>query len=306
METIRIATRKSALALWQAHWIGDLLRARYPALNIEFVLLNTQGDLILDVSLAKIGGKGLFLKELEAALLEGRADIAVHSLKDCPVKNTPGLTLGAFLPRATPWDAFLSASANSLQSLPQGARVGTSSLRRQSQVKALRPDVDTLMLRGNVDTRVKKLLSGEYDAIILAACGLERLNLQGHIRGLFSAAEMLPAIGQGIVTVQCHDASPFLSHVQSLHDPITHAQAIAERSLGLELGSSCEIPIGGYARVEGDELILEGLVGSLDGTCILRAEASRPLNEADALGKTVAAALIDKGALDVIKQAMLG
>lgn len=305
METIRIATRKSALALWQAHWVGDLLRARYSDLKIEFVLLNTQGDLTLDVSLAKIGGKGLFLKELEAALLEGQADIAVHSLKDCPVTNTHGLTLAAFLPRATPWDAFLSPVASSVQELPVGAKIGTSSLRRQSQLKALRPDVEVRMLRGNVDTRVKKMLAGDYDAIILAACGLERLNLGGHIRSLLPQTQMLPAIGQGVVVVQALEGSRFLPQLQALHDVHTHAQAVAERSLGQQLGSSCEVPIGGHAALEGEHLILEGLVGSLDGKQILRARCTRPITEANALGIEVAEALLAQGAREVINAAML-
>ncbi|MFI4955996.1 MAG: hydroxymethylbilane synthase [Gammaproteobacteria bacterium] len=306
MKTIRIATRQSALALWQAHWIGDLLQAKYPDLHITWVLLTTQGDRDLDVSLSKIGGKALFLKELESALLNDQADIAVHSLKDCPVNETPELTLAAFLPRATPWDAFLSTVADSVQELPMGAIVGTSSLRRQTQLKAMRPDLTIRMLRGNVDTRVKKMLSGEYDAIILAACGLERLNLGCHIRGLLPPAEMLPAIGQGVVVVQCAENSPFLGHVQSLHDPRTHAQAVAERSLGAQLGSSCQVPIGGHARWEGDKLVLTGLVGSLDGSCILRAESTRDMHEAEALGIEVAHMLVENGALEIIQEALSG
>lgn len=305
MQTLRIATRQSALALWQAHWISDLLHARYPDLNIALVPLSTQGDRELDISLSKIGGKALFLKELEAALLEGRADIAVHSLKDCPVNETPGLTLAAFLPRATPWDAFLSTIAPTPQELPIGANVGTSSLRRQTQLKALRPDLSITMLRGNVDTRVKKMLAGEYDAIILAACGLERLNLESHIRCILSPTDMLPAIGQGIVVVQCREESPFLRHIASLHDPRTHAQAVAERSLGSELGSSCQVPIGGHAHWENEQLVLTGLVGSLDGTQLVRVHATGSMQEADALGKTVAADLIKLGALQIIDEARL-
>lgn len=304
MKTIRIATRQSALALWQAHWIRDLLQAHYPDLAITFVPLTTQGDRELDVSLSKIGGKALFLKELEAALLGGHADIAVHSLKDCPVNETSGLTLAAFLPRATPWDAFLSPIAATLEELPIGAVVGTSSLRRHTQLKALRPDLTIKMLRGNVDTRVKKMLAGDYDAIILAACGLERLNLGNHIRSLLPPEQMLPAIGQGIVVVQCPVASPFLTHMGALHDPRTHAQAVAERSLGAQLGSSCQVPIGGYAHWEGEQLVLTGLVGSLEGTTIVRANASAPLNNADKLGKTVAAELINLGALPLIEDAL--
>lgn len=300
MNTIRIATRQSPLALWQAHWIGDLLQAKFPSLKVDWVPLTTEGDRLLDVSLSKMGGKGLFLKELETALLDGRADIAVHSLKDCPVNETPGLTLAAFLPRATPWDAFLSPNAASVHALPQGAIVGTSSLRRESQLKALRPDLQLRMLRGNVDTRLKKLLSGDYDAIILAACGLERLNLESHIRSLFSPTEMLPAIGQGIVVVQSLTDTPFKDALAALHDPRTHAQALAERSLGAELGSSCQVPIGGYAHWEGDHLVLNGLVANLEGTEILRAQSRGSRADADAIGKNVASQLVNLGARQII------
>jgi hydroxymethylbilane synthase len=306
MKTIRIATRQSPLALWQAHWIASLLQEKYSDIQITFVPLTTQGDRTLDVSLSKVGGKALFLKELESALLNGQADIAVHSLKDCPVNETPGLTLAAFLPRATPWDAFLSNVADSVSDLPMGAVVGTSSLRRQTQLKAMRPDLTIKMLRGNVDTRVKKLLSGEYDAIILAACGLERLNLSDHIRGLLPPTDMLPAIGQGIVVVQCGEGCSFLEQVKSLHDPRTHAQAVAERSLGAQLGSSCQVPIGGHAWFEGDKLVLAGLVGSLDGARILRAESTRGMHEAEALGIEVARKLVENGALEIIQEALSG
>lgn len=300
MKTLRIATRQSALALWQAHWIGALLEARYPDLQIAYVPLTTEGDRTLDVALSKVGGKGLFLKELETALLDDRADIAVHSLKDCPVHETPGLTLAAFLPRATPWDAFLSESAATLQQLPLGAVVGTSSLRRESQIKALRPDLNVAMLRGNVDTRLKKLLAGEYAAIILAACGLERLNLGGHIRSLLPPSEMLPAIGQGIVVVQSRLDSRFEEELKSLHDPFAHAQAIAERRLGAELGSSCQIPIGGHAHWEGEALILTGLVAHRDGSEVLRAQAAGSIQDPESLGKTVAAQLEAMGARRII------
>jgi hydroxymethylbilane synthase len=305
MKPLRIATRKSALALWQANWAAEMLKAQHPGLQVELVKLSTEGDELLDTSLAKIGGKGLFLKTLEQALLNDEADIAVHSLKDVPVQDTEGLQLACFLPRATPWDALVAGETKSLEDLPQGAIVGSSSLRRQAQLKAARPDLEIKLLRGNVDTRIKKFQSGEYQAILLATCGLERLQLDQHISQILPKQQCLPAIGQGIVVIQCRSRDHYTEKLlKPLHDTQSFAAAAAERSMGNLLGSSCQVPIAGHAYISHDGLHLEGLVGAPDGTTILHSAGHGKVNDAKLIGEQVAQHLIEQGALKIIEKCL--
>lgn len=306
MTLLRIATRKSALALWQANWVANELRRVHPTLRIELVEITTEGDRKLEVTLSKIGGKGLFLKELEEALLRGEADIAVHSLKDVPAQDTPGLRLTAFLPRATPFDALVSAYP-SLAALPEGAIVGTASLRRQSQILHLRPDLVIRPLRGNVDTRLRRQQTGDFDAILLAACGLERLNLSSHIAEVLMPDVCLPAVGQGIVVIQGRaDDAHAQALVKPLHVPASHTMALAERSMNALLGGSCQVPIGGLATIKGNELRLCGLVGSPDGTTLLKAIYAGDPSEAQFIGEQVAAELRAQGAQTIIDTTLAG
>lgn len=305
MSLLRIATRKSALALWQANWVADQLRFAHPSLTVELVELTTEGDRKLDVTLSKIGGKGLFLKELEEALLRGEADLAVHSLKDVPAQDTPGLQLCAFLPRATPFDALVSNTYPSLASLPQGATVGTASLRRQAQILHLRPDLRILPLRGNVNTRLHKQQIGDFDAIILAACGLERLQLSAHISEILLPDICLPAVGQGIVVAQARADDTRTQHfLKPLHIPASHTMALAERSMNALLGGSCQVPVAGYATLHDTELMLHGLVGSNDGKTILHARFGGDASQAQYIGEQVAQSLIEQGAQAIIKAAL--
>jgi hydroxymethylbilane synthase len=307
MISLKIATRKSALALWQAHWVAEQLMRTHPNLRVELVEMTTEGDRRLDVTLSKIGGKGLFLKELENALLSGEADIAVHSLKDVPAQDTPGLQLCAFLPRATPFDALISSTYPSLAELPPGATIGTASLRRQSQLLHLRPDLTILPLRGNVDTRLRRQQIGDFDAIILAACGLERLNLGSHIRELLLPALCLPAVGQGIVVVQARaDDLHTQAMLKPLHIPASYTLALAERSMNALLGGSCQVPVAGYATLEGSELRFHGLVGTPDGKTLLRATFAGDCSEAQQIGERVAEDLMAQGAQDIIKATLSG
>lgn len=307
MILLRIATRKSALALWQANWVADQLRRAHPNLQIELVEMTTEGDRKLEVTLSKIGGKGLFLKELEEALLRGEADIAVHSLKDVPAQDTPGLRLSAFLHRATPYDAFVSSTYPSLASLPEGATVGTASLRRQSQILHLRPDLQISPLRGNVDTRLRRQQTGDFDAIILAACGLERLNLSSHIAQTLLPDVCLPAVGQGIVAVQTRsDDERSQAFVKALHSPASYTQALAERSMNALLGGSCQVPVGGHATLKDGELRLQGLVGTPDGKILLKAHDAGDPSEAQQIGVRVAEQLMEQGAQKIIEAALSG
>jgi hydroxymethylbilane synthase len=305
MTQLNIATRNSALALWQANWVASQLLAIHPDLTINVIELTTEGDRKLDLTLSKIGGKGLFLKELEEALVRGQADIAVHSLKDVPAQDTPGLSLCAFLPRATPFDALVSSQYSSLAALPHQAVVGTASLRRQAQLLHHRPDLLIKPLRGNVGTRLQKLQTGDFDAIILAACGLERLNLSSQVAQLLPPTLCLPAVGQGIVVVQARSQDAQTQQLlKPLHHPDSYAQAVAERSMNALLGGSCQVPIAGYATVEGEQLHLQGLVGSNDGKILIKAEFAGNISEAQQIGETVAKALIEQGAIEIIKSAL--
>ena len=295
--TLRIATRKSALALWQAEHVAALLRAAHPGLTVELLPMSTRGDEVLDRPLAAIGGKGLFLKELEVAMLEGRADLAVHSLKDVPAELEPGFTLPAILPRADPADAFVSNRYHDLAALPAGARVGTSSLRRQAQLRAVRPDLQLLDLRGNVGTRLAKLDADGYDAIVLACAGLERLGLAARIRSLLVAPDWLPAPGQAAIAIEARDDQPaVLELLRALDDLDTRLTVGAERAMNHALGGSCSVPVGAWCVRTERGLHLRGLVGDAHGGQLLHAQAEGPDHAPEALGRTVADALFAQGA----------
>jgi len=297
---LRIATRKSPLALWQAEFVRDSLIQHFPDLQVELVKMVTQGDKILDTPLAKVGGKGLFVKELEQGMLRDEVDIAVHSMKDVPVELPDGLHLKVICEREDPRDAFVSNEFATFESLPMGARVGTSSLRRQTQLKAIRPDLTILDLRGNVNTRLKKLDDGQYDAIILAAAGLKRLGFDERIKQAIDSTVSLPAIGQGAVGIECRIEDKVINQLISvLNHQQTHICVMAERSMNTRLEGGCQVPIGGYAILEGDELYLRGLVGRPDGSEVVRGEIRGNAEDAAALGKTLAEDLLSRGA-DVI------
>jgi hydroxymethylbilane synthase len=298
---VRIATRKSALALWQAEFVKAQLEHFHPGITVELVPMSTQGDKILDTPLAKIGGKGLFVKELETSILEDRADIAVHSMKDVPVEFPEGLMLSTICEREDPRDAFVSNRYANLAELPQGAVVGTSSLRRQCQIKAIRPDLQIRDLRGNVNTRLAKLDAGEFDAIILAAAGLIRLGFVERIRNYISIEQSLPANGQGAVGIECRSAD---LAIQALLAPLEHAKTrsavLAERAMNRALQGGCQVPIGAFAVLEGEQLWLRGLVGQLDGREILRAEVRGLSTDAELLGQQLASALLAQGAGEIL------
>jgi hydroxymethylbilane synthase len=298
---IRIATRKSALALWQAEYVKATLEQAHPGLIVSLVPMVSRGDKLLDAPLAKIGGKGLFVKELETALLENEADIAVHSMKDVPMDFPEGLGLYCICEREDPRDAFVSNTFASLDELPAGSVVGTSSLRRQAQLLALRPDLKIHFLRGNVNTRLAKLDAGEYDAIILAAAGLIRLGFAARIRAAISVEASLPAGGQGAVGIECRSADLAIHALLApLHHRETALRVTAERALNKHLNGGCQVPIACYALLEGEQLWLRGLVGQPDGSQLLRAEARAASSAAEALGVQVAEALLAQGAADIL------
>ncbi len=301
---LRIVTRKSKLALAQTAIVKNLLLSKRPELKIEIIPISTEGDRILDQSLVKIGGKGLFIKELEHCLLNGTADIAVHSAKDMPAQLPEGLSIGAILQRSDARDVFVSNNYATLAELPKGSIVGTSSLRRQAQTLALRPDLDIKMLRGNVQTRINKLLTGEYDAIVLAAAGLLRLNLQEWLACPFDIKDMLPAVGQGALGIEYLTENSIVADIlQQIHNPFTAHCVSAERAMNRVLGGSCQAPIGGYAEIIAGKLILHGMVSSPDGKNILKANASGMPEAAQVVGNNVAELLIEQGAVDVITAA---
>jgi hydroxymethylbilane synthase len=305
---VRIATRRSRLALWQAEHVKERLEALYgapgalhPGLRVELVPLSTRGDELLDVSLAKAGGKGLFVKELELAMAEGRADIAVHSMKDVPAELPPGFVLAAVLAREDPRDAFVSPKHENLAALPAGAVVGTSSLRRQAQIAARHPALEIRPLRGNLDTRIAKLDRGDYAAIVLAAAGLKRLGLAARIRSTLSVDESLPAAGQAALGIECPGArGDLLELLRPLEDADASACVRAERQVNLALGGSCTIPLGAYAEITGGRMRLRALVASPDGKRTVRAEGSAQMQEAEALGMRVAALLRERGAEEIL------
>ncbi len=296
-DTLRIATRKSQLALWQAEYVRDMLLQLNPDLNVELVKMTTQGDKILDTPLAKVGGKGLFVKELETGLLNGDADIAVHSMKDVPVELPEGLHLAVICPREDPRDAFVSNTCPAFESLPEGARLGTSSLRRQCQLAALRPDLDIRDLRGNVNTRLRKLDEGEYDAIILAAAGLKRLAFEQRITEFLSTETSLPAIGQGAVGIECRVDDEWVNGLLApLNDRETAIRVRAERALNHRLEGGCQVPIAGYAELTHGVVLLRGLVGTPDGSEIIHGEIAGPPEDAEYLGRVLAEDLLARGA----------
>jgi len=296
-----IASRESALAMWQAEHIRDRLRALYPETEVSILGMTTQGDQILDVTLSKIGGKGLFVKELETALEEGRADIAVHSLKDVPMHLPAGFMLACIGKREDPRDAFVSNDYANLEALPQGSVVGTSSLRRESQLRARFPHLNIEPLRGNVQTRLRKLDEGKYAAIILAAAGLKRLGLGARIRDLISSENSLPAVGQGALGIECRADRPDLEALlRPLHDAETAACVLAERAMSRALAGSCQVPLGGFAEASGEQLRMRGFVASPDGKRMLRAEQMGSVKDPEALGDAVAQALLKQGAGEIL------
>lgn len=306
MKTIKIGTRKSPLALWQANYVRERLLTEHPGLAVELIKMSTQGDKILDTSLAKVGGKGLFIKELEQGLLDSSIDIAVHSLKDMTVDLPDGLHLSVICEREDPRDAFVSNQYKTLDALPAGSRVGTSSLRRQVQLHAAYPALELIALRGNVNTRLAKLDAGEYDAIILATAGLKRLGFHDRITCPLAPEHSLPAVGQGAVCIECRSDNDDLNKLLApLNDADTASCVTAERAMNAALEGGCQVPIAGYAVLEGDELYMRGLVGDPEGGDVLRTEARAPRADAEALGKKLAEDLLSQGA-DIILNRVYG
>lgn len=302
-DVLRIATRKSPLAVWQAEHVAERLRQADPDTTVELVRMSTQGDRIQDAPLARIGGKGLFLKELEEGLLDGRADIAVHSMKDVPATMTPELHLPIILERADPRDAFLSNHYASLAEIPAGGVVGSASLRRQCQIRAARPDLHVETLRGSVNTRLQRLDEGRFDAIILAASGLQRLGLGERITRLVPPEESLPAVGQGALGIQCRVGDDTVAQrVATLDHGPSHTRVAAERAMNRELQGSCQVPIGAYAQLDGQHLHLRGLVGEPDGSQVVSGAVSGLASDADALGTQLGRDLLDRGAREILER----
>ncbi|MGR9053082.1 MAG: hydroxymethylbilane synthase [Gammaproteobacteria bacterium] len=304
-QIIRIATRKSPLALWQARHVAARLEHSFPGLRTELVTMTTKGDKILDAPLAKVGGKGLFVKELEQGMLEGIADLAVHSMKDVPVDFPEGLHISAVLSREDPTDAFVSNRYESLAQLPVNAVIGTSSLRRQCQLKEKFPNAQILPLRGNVNTRLAKLDAGNFDAVILASAGLKRLGLGNRIKTRLEPSESLPAIGQGAIGIECRRDDRLLNEALSkLHDQNTGICVEAERAMNARLNGGCQVPIAGFAVLKDGNIYLRGLVGAPDGSVLYRAEATGPYEQAEAIGRNVADILLAKGAAAILRDLM--
>jgi len=305
MTTVRIATRKSALAMWQAEYVKAQLEHFHQNITVELVPMTTKGDIILDTPLAKVGGKGLFVKELEVAMLEGRADIAVHSMKDVPVDFPEGLGLEVICPREDPRDAFVSNAFSTLSDLPQGAIVGTSSLRRQCQLKAKRPDLDIRDLRGNVNTRLRKLDEGQYDAIILAAAGLIRLEMSERIAQYIEPEEMLPANGQGAVGIECRTNDDTIKALlKPLECSTTRIRVLTERAMNKALEGGCQVPIASYSVIsaDGKEVHLRGLVGAVDGSELIESEITGQVEQGEVLGYTLAQELLSRGADKILEE----
>lgn len=301
MTSLVIATRESPLALWQAHHVQARLRRAHPGLSVELLPMTTTGDQRLEGPLSQVGGKGLFVKELEQALLDGRADLAVHSMKDVPAEQPSGLMLAAFLAGEDPRDAFVSNRHASLDALPAGACVGTSSLRRQTQLRHLRPDLRIEVLRGNVGTRLRKLDEGRYDAILLACAGLIRLGLAERIREALPVDRFVPAVGQGIVGIECRaEDAETRARLAPLHDARSQVRLSAERALNARLGGSCQVPVAGHARLEAGHLHLDALVGDPQGGRVVRHQASGPPADAQRLGETLAERLLQAGGREIL------
>lgn len=302
-DLLRIATRKSPLALWQAEHVRSRLMELHAGLQVELLTMSTQGDRILDSPLAKIGGKGLFVKELEQGMLEDRADIAVHSMKDVPAELPEGLCIGAILEREDPQDAFVSNEFAAVDALPDAARVGTSSLRRQCQLRARRPDLRILDLRGNVGTRLGKLDAGDYDAIVLACAGLKRLGMAARITSALAPELMLPAIAQGVIGIECRCDDEW---VKALIAPLNHEETLqrttAERAMNATLAGGCQAPVAGYSVINANAIELRGLVGRADGSEIIHGDISGPVQQAAALGKQLADDLLSRGARPILDE----
>ena len=302
-DLLRIATRKSPLALWQAEHVRSRLMELHAGLQVELLTMSTQGDRILDSPLAKIGGKGLFVKELEQGMLEDRADIAVHSMKDVPAELPEGLCIGAILEREDPQDAFVSNEFAAVDALPDAARVGTSSLRRQCQLRARRPDLRILDLRGNVGTRLGKLDAGDYDAIVLACAGLKRLGMAARITSALAPELMLPAIAQGVIGIECRCDDEW---VKALIAPLNHEETLqrttAERAMNATLAGGCQAPVAGYSVISANAIELRGLVGRADGSEIIHGDISGPVQQAAALGKQLADDLLSRGARPILDE----
>ncbi|NRA59841.1 MAG: hydroxymethylbilane synthase [Psychrobium sp.] len=303
VEVVRIATRKSPLALWQAEFVKAQLELFHPGIVVELVTMVTKGDKILDTPLAKVGGKGLFVKELETAMLEGRADIAVHSMKDVPMEFPPGLDLQVICEREDPRDAFVSNNFKNLDQLPAGAIVGTSSLRRQCQIRAARPDLVIRDLRGNVGTRLGKLDNGDYDAIILAAAGLIRLELPQRIASFIEPEQSLPAVGQGAVGIECRiDDDRMKALLAPLEHQETRIRVLVERAVNNRLEGGCQVPIGSYCVLDGDQFWLRALVGSPDGSVMLHEEARGHIKDAQNTAVAMADKLLNRGGREILQQ----
>jgi len=301
-KTIKIATRKSPLALWQANHVKSRLESQHSDLKVVLVEMTTKGDQILNSPLSKIGGKGLFIKELEQGMMDGRADIAVHSMKDIPYQLPSGFEIGAILKRENPFDAFVSNRFNSLEELPKGSRVGTCSMRRLVQIKKVRPDLTILDLRGNVNTRLKKLDDNEYDAIILACAGLIRLGFEDRIKQQLSEKVSLPAVGQGAVGIEVRlNDEKVKKLLEPLIDQETSIRVSAERAMNAQLEGSCSVAIAAYSTIHSDTINITGLVGSAETGEILRQQISGPIGSAELLGIELAEGLISKGARDILK-----
>ncbi|MCE2943609.1 MAG: hydroxymethylbilane synthase [Lysobacteraceae bacterium] len=301
MPQLRLATRESALALWQTEHVAARLRALHPGLDVVLVPMTTRGDQILDRALAAVGGKGLFLKELEVAMLEGRADAAVHSLKDVPMELEGPFALPAILERADPYDAFVSNVHASFDALPNGARVGTSSLRRQAQLRALRPDLELIDLRGNVNTRLAKLDAGQYDAIILACAGLQRLGFDARIRERLTPPRLLPAVAQGAIAIECREDDAATARLlRGLDDGTTRVCVEAERAMNRALHGNCHVPVAGFAELFNEKLVLRGAVGDVADGRMVRAEAKGSAADPEGLGRQVAESLLAAGAGELL------
>jgi hydroxymethylbilane synthase len=303
LKTLRIATRKSPLAVWQAEHVARKLAELHPGIHIELELMVTRGDKILDSPLSKVGGKGLFVKELEQGIMDGKADIAVHSMKDVPMELPEGLHLAVIMEREDPRDAFVSNKYTDLEALPKGAHVGTSSLRRSTQLRERFPHLEILDLRGNVNTRLKKLDDGNYDAIILAAAGLKRLGFDERITTVLSPEESLPAMGQGAIGIECRQGD---SDIEALIGPLNHTETAlcvsAERAMNNRLNGGCQVPIAGYAELHEGLLNLRGLVGSPDGKRVVRVELEASALDAESLGRKAAQNLLEQGAGDILAE----
>jgi len=300
---IKIATRQSPLALWQAEYVAERLQQAHPGIKTELVKMVTKGDKILDAPLAKIGGKGLFVKELEQGMLEGKADIAVHSMKDVPVEFPQGLHLAVILPREDPHDAFVSNQYQSLDDLPVNAKIGTSSLRRQCQIAEHFPHAQILSLRGNVNTRLAKLDAGDYDAIILAAAGLKRLGFADRITQQLDTSISLPAIGQGAVGIECRvDDVEMNQLLEPLHDQESTIRVRAERAMNARLNGGCQVPIAGFAELQNGQLFMRGLVGKPDGSILYRAEKTGAIEQAEEIGRSIADELLASGAGKILQE----